>query len=219
MYMLELTKDLYIGSGCHQSVYMHPCNKNLCVKILTDTDPVIIKEEQRNRTRESSYLARVDSRTPGCPCLVHFVGIEDTNMGEGAVYTLVRDADGTISISLEDYLCTLLEHKNDFTLFTSEVNDLYSALVRFRINMLENKIVTRNIRPVNICVQKNENNCIENLVLIDDLGPTELIPITEYVSFLAISRVKRKWKKFISLLRSYCDEKEFQEMLDKLIKE
>lgn len=215
--MLNLTEDLYIGSGCHQSVYVHPEDKNLCVKILTDTDPTIIKEEQRNRDRESSYLERVDKRNPDCSCLVRFIGIEDTNMGEGAIYTLVRDVNGEISQSLEDYLQNLPNPEIDYITFMDAVHDLHLALDTFKESMLNNQIVTRNIRPVNICVQKNDDGSIANLVLIDDIGPTELIPITEYISFLAVSRIKRKWGRFVGLLRTYSDNCEFQEMLDELI--
>lgn len=214
--MLVLDDILYIGKGCHQSVYVHPEDDNLCIKILTDTDPTIIKEEQRNRQRESNYLERVEHRTPQCKCLVRFIGIVETNFGEGAVYTLVRDADGQISSSLEDYLQNFPKVEDDYISFMEAIHDLQLALESFKGSMLENRIITRNIRPVNICVQKNADNSIENLVLIDDIGSTELIPIVEYVSVLATYRVKRKWKKFVNLLRGYVDNYEFQEMLDEI---
>lgn len=216
-YMLNLTEDLYIGSGCHQSVYVHPDDKNLCVKVLTDTDPVIVKEEQRNRDRESHYLEKVDRKTPGCSCVVRFIGIEDTNLGEGAIYTLVRDANGEISQSLEECLRYGVGLRDNKELFECFLANLQSVLNVFKSSLLTNLVITRNIRPVNICAQKSTDGKIKNLILIDDLGPTEIIPISEYISVLAVSRIKRKWRKFINLLRGYSDAPNYQAMLDELV--
>ena len=211
--MLNLDDNLYIGSGKHQSVYEDPEDSNLCVKVLIDTDPTFLKEEKRNRERESSYLTRVENKAPECESIVHFCGFVDTNKGDGAIYSLVRDEDGQISISLENYmefLTTEIETK------TIQVEEFGDALVNLYQNLLKYKIITRNIRPVNICVQKDLAGKIKNLVIIDALGPTEFIPITESISFLAISKIKRKYRRFVDLLRGYSSNATYQNTLDRV---
>lgn len=38
------------------------------------------------------------------------------------------------------------------------------------------------------------------LVLIDNIGNSDLVPLCNYIGFLAVWKIRRKWKRFESLL-------------------
>jgi hypothetical protein len=72
------------------------------------------------------------------------------------------------------------------------------------------------IRPQNIVYQRvNSNEAI--LVIIDNIGNSDFIPICNYVNHMAIRKIKRKWQRFeIEMRREYAHNRPLLRMLEEM---
>ena len=85
--MLLLENSKLVGRGLHRECYEHPESADLCVKV------VVACNSDENR-REASYYTRLSRRGISWDMLARFHGLVETDLGEGAVFQLVRDHDG-----------------------------------------------------------------------------------------------------------------------------
>ena len=97
MDMIELQENQLVGKGLHREVYVHPDDSSLCVKV------VVLRGEEETR-REQAYYKLLQRRNIVWDMLPQFYGVVETNKGEGAVFELIRDVDGSVSKTLEYYL-------------------------------------------------------------------------------------------------------------------
>lgn len=186
--ILELDPALFIGKGKHREVYAHPGDQSLCVKIVRDG---FLKES----LREQSYYRVLQKRNISWQVLPRFHGSVNTNLGEGAVFDLVRDFDGAVSKTLEHYLSSAL----DAALTAS----LESALQVLKARMLEEVIIPMGLKSRNILYQRSSCEQAE-LVIVDDIGCSEVLPLALYFKSLARRKILRKWQRFeTELLRDY----------------
>ena len=186
--MLHIESSEFIGEGSHRACYGHPENKNLCIKI----GAIDSKESQRER----KCYSLLQKRNISWEYLSRFYGFVDTNLGRGEVFDLVRDHDGNISKSLEYYLDSK-EKSESFCI------ELANAIGLLKENTYQQAILVRSILPENLLYKKTSN---ENgrLVIIDNIGNTDLIPICDYSKFFARRKIMRKWARFESaMLRKY----------------
>jgi hypothetical protein len=65
--------------------------------------------------------------------------------------------------------------------------------------LLKWKIVTMSLKPQNI-VYKRTHESKGFLVVIDSIGNSDFIPICNYVDWMAIQKIHRKWQRFEDLL-------------------
>jgi len=83
-------------------------------------------------------------------------------------------------------------------------------------HLLKWKIVTMSLKPQNIVYQKI-NPTQGKLVVIDNIGNSDFIPICNYVDRMAIRKIRRKWQRFEeSLSKDYTRSKALQQMLRNL---
>jgi hypothetical protein len=76
--------------------------------------------------------------------------------------------------------------------------------------------VTMSLKPQNIVYQKI-NPTQGKLVVIDNIGNSDFIPICNYVDRMAIRKIRRKWQRFEeSLSKDYTRSKALQQMLRNL---
>jgi hypothetical protein len=61
--------------------------------------------------------------------------------------------------------------------------------------MLKNFLITRQLKGRNLLYQKTDPDN-GKIIIIDDIGPTELIPIAMYISFFAKKKIIRKITEF-----------------------
>ncbi len=198
--IITLNNDLFIGEGMGRKCYIHPFEKNLCIKIPS-------KRGQRSSQREISYLNRLHARDKSFDMIADFKGEVETNFGKGNLYELVRDYDGNISKNLEYYLS--LNDKN----ITSKMVVLIENL---RVYLKKEYILFSDLDMDNILVKK-ANESDYKLIIIDGIGDNNQIPLLEYIKPLGLKRCCKKWdvfkarieKKFpdiVQSIKSFIDE-------------
>ena len=200
--MLTLKSSSLIGSGLRRECYFHPEDETKCIK-------VIVAGDHKETVREQSYYRLLEKRHISWQMLARFYGNVETNRGAGAVFELIRDHNGEVSTTLEHYFSA-----NNGT--DLNYQDLSRALPLLKQYLLKWKIVTMSLKPQNIVYKKvNESEGV--LVVIDNIGNSDFIPICNYVDRMAVRKIRRKWQRLEhSLLKDYTRNKALQQMLRNL---
>jgi hypothetical protein len=199
--MLTLKSSSLIGRGLRRECYFHPGDDNKCVK-------VVVAGDHKETVREQSYYQLLRNRAISWNMLARFYGNAETNLGSGAVFELIRDYNGEVSKTLEHYISADNASEIDY-------QNLSRALSVLKQYLLKWKIVTMTIRPYNLVFKKN-NASEGTLVIIDNIGNSDFIPICNYVDFLAMRKIRRKWQRFEdSLAKNYPQNPALQQVLSK----
>lgn len=132
------------------------------------------------------YYRHLQNRGVSFKHIARFRGTQMTNKGQGIVFDLVRDYDGNISKSLEYYL--KLEKFDKLS--------LAQHVLTIKQYLLDNRIVFRDITCDNIVLQKI-NKTQFTLIIVDGLGSKMLIPIENYVNFIAVKAIHRRFNRLI----------------------
>lgn len=179
--MLELDTATLVGKGLHRECYEYPGDSTRCVKI------VVAGNSDENR-REARYYQRLARRRVSWDMLSVFHGLEPTSRGEGAVFDLIRDYDGCVSQTLRHYL-------ESQALSASNEVILVGALADLKVYLLRNRIVTMTLKSKNILLQKTAQDA-GKLVIVDNVGNSDFIPLSNYIGSLARRKILRKWRRF-----------------------
>ena len=179
--MLQLDNATLIGTGLHRECYLHPRDESLCVKI------VVAGNSDENR-REARYYSQLAARGICWDMLTRFHGLVPTSKGEGAVFDLVRDWDGVVSRTLAEYLA-----RADWSTEFGAI--LQTALPGLRDYLLRNRVVTMTLKSKNILVQR-ESPLAGRLVVIDNVGNSDFIPLSHQIALLGRRKIRRKWRRF-----------------------
>lgn len=91
------------AKGSKRLCYVHPGDVNLCVKVLSRADDKLGHAEQRKELEDYQLLKERGPETVFDRIPV-MVGIVATDLGDGIVYRICRDADGRISRNLGDLI-------------------------------------------------------------------------------------------------------------------
>jgi hypothetical protein len=186
--MLTLSSELLIGRGLHRECYVHPDNESLCVK-------VVIQGDDTETKREQAYYRFLEKRLTDWSAISQFHGKQVTNLGECAVFDLIRNANGEVSIPISKYM----EDSSNFDLHAA---DIAKALKTFRSYQLKHNIQTMSLKPWNLVYQLDDSGK-GKICLIDSLGNSDFIPICSYSSFLGRKKIIRKWAKFKALIERH----------------
>lgn len=189
--IIEIAKSDFIGEGSHRACYAHPENKDRCIKV-----GALNSKESR---RERACYKLLQKRGVTWDSLSQFYGFVETNMGPGEEFDLVRDHDGEISKTLEHYLETDSDSERSELYYQS----LKKAFSFLKSDIYDQVILVRTILTENILYKKiNEDE--GRLVIIDNIGNTDLLPICDYSKFFARRKITRKWQRFErSMLKQY----------------
>ena len=181
--MVTVSTENYISQGLHRKVYIHPEDNSKCIKVLFHPDGT------KEMAREKSYFSHLNKRDISWSHMPRYHGAIDTNDGEGLIYELIRDYTGDISDTLE--------HCFEDAKKTAKYADIIrNALTELKEYLLTNGIVTMTIKPKNILLQF-ESETQAKLVVVDNVGTSDFIPVCQYVRSLARSKTNRKWQRFI----------------------
>ena len=197
--VIYINSSSLIGKGAHRKCYVHPENKDLCVKI-------IFKGDLKESKREQSCYRLLEKRNISWEMLSRYYGVIESNLGRGAVFDLIRDYDGEISKTLEYYLSS------------SEILELYcpcflQAFYSLKKYLYKYKIITMNLQAKNILYKKTSDKD-GHLVIIDNIGNSDFIPVCNYIGYLATKKILRKWQRFENnILHIYAHNKALQRML------
>lgn len=197
--MIELDPHSLVGKGLHRECYVHPEDPSRCVKI------VVAGSGKENR-REQAYYAALERRGVTWEMLPRFHELVRTNLGEGAVFDLVRDYDGRISFTLGHYLAS------------EQLTSLHAAALRRALEnlknyLLDNRIITMTLKPKNVLFQLATADT-GKLLIVDNIGNSDLIPLADYSARLAQWKIRRKWRRFErSLRRDYAGNRAMGQVL------
>ncbi len=199
--MLTLEPSQLIGRGLRRECYFHPSDEKKCVK-------VVVAGDQTETAREQFYYGLLAKRAISWEMLARFYGNSETNRGPGAVFELIRDYDGEVSKTLAHYLSATHDTGLDF-------RKLPRALATLKRYLLQWKIMTMSIKPDNIVFKKTSAS-EGKLVVIDNIGNSDFIPICNYVAFMARRKILRKWQRLEqTLAQNYPHNQNLQLVLKK----
>lgn len=184
--MIELDPHSLVGKGLHRECFVHPDDPTRCIKIVVAGTGI----EER---REQACYAALARRNASWEMLPRFHGRVLTNLGEGAVFDLVRDYDHRISLTLAHYLASR-------QLTARHRAALCRALADLKKYLLDNRIITMTLKPKNILFQLEAADA-GKLVIVDNIGNSDLIPLANYSSRLARWKINRKWRRFERSMR------------------
>ena len=185
--MLEIDPSTLIGKGLHRECFVHPGNPDWCIKI-------VVAGNSNENHREAKYYGLLARRGISWEMLTRFHGLVETSLGEGAVFDLVRDYDGSVSKTLTHYL-------SSEELTTANSKPLAGALTGLKTYLLENRVVTMTLKTKNILFQKTAPSD-GKLVIVDNVGNSDFIPISNYSAVLARLKIERKWQRFEQSVRA-----------------
>ena len=178
-----------IGKGLHRECYAHPCDEGKCVKIA-------YAGHHAETLREQRYYRLLDERAASWNNLSRYYGETHTNLGRGTVFQLIRDEDGAVSKTLQQYL-TLPTGGGGII-----INELIHAVQELCDYMFDQRIITMTLKAKNICYQRRAPR--PRLVLVDSLGNSDFIPLCSHVGYLAHIKIRRRWRRFAADIFHAC---------------
>lgn len=175
---LRLESCGLIASGSERECYILPGYENLCVKVSHSRDRY--KNQNNN---DYKYYALLSKKKVNWGRLAKCHGWIATDRGCGLVFDLIKDADESPSIMLDQYL---------------KVHGLNDEVVRelgeLREYLLLNNIIVCDLRDRNIACQMRRDGM--TLKLIDGVGNRDFIKFCDWSRFLGRQKINRHWKKF-----------------------
>ena len=185
MSILEIKENLFIGSGGHNSTYIHPVDKTKCIKIPHDPNDGDVKKEMRYRRMCAKKLAK--SRL-----VTEFFGTIETNLGRGYVFERVLDYNGQTSKDLKDFLP---KSKPD----SQTLQRIWTILLNFKSDFLRENIAIVDTDITNFMVQESTKGSFR-VRIVDNIGTPVLIPLVYWFEFAAAWKAKRYWNRIVDWL-------------------
>ena len=191
--MINLEGVRPFAEGGNRFCYIHPDNKNLCLKI---SKPEVVKKMRSNAPwykklrseqsfddnfrEENAYQQRAIKKNPKkiWRHLARWHEFVETSKGLASCTELITNND-EVALNLEEYLFSKGR--------TSEIN---IALKEFEMFLKETKLLTKNIIPHNLAVKENDSGL--TLKIIDGLGCMSFIPLPEISNAFAKRYIKRR---------------------------
>ncbi|MCV2886199.1 YrbL family protein [Aestuariibacter sp. AA17] len=176
----ELTDDLYIAQGNRRVCYMHPTDNTLCVKVLK---PIFKSDKQL--AREIKYAKRYQQLKVSEKHLAGFKGVIHSNKGTGGVFTLVRDANGDISRTLDAYIAQGAT-QSQVKILTDNLKDyLMHTPIQLSDLAIDNVVVRRGLEH-------------DEIVIIDGAVNSDFFKLCDYSETFRKKKIARKWQRFMS---------------------
>lgn len=199
--IIQLNKDKFYGKGTHKKCFIHPDNKDLCIKVAYN------REGQKDLKREINYIQVLHRRNKDYSILPQYYGKAETNLGTGYVFEIIRDYDGNKCKTLEDFITSN-------KLFSENFNLIVTLLKELKSELYNNEIITMVLFPENIIFQQTAEN-VYKVRIINDMGSSVLIPLEYYFTYFAHTKILRRWVKFLEVLKTNYNSP----LTDKLIDE
>lgn len=199
--IIQLNKDKFYGKGSHKKCFIHPDNKDLCIKVAYN------RGGQKDLMREINYIQVLRRRNKDYSILPQYYGKAETNLGTGYVFEIIRDYDGNKCKTLEDFI-------SSNKLFSENFNLIVTLLKELKSELYNNEIITMVLFPENIIFQQTAEN-VYKVRIINDMGSSVLIPLEYYFTHFARKKILRRWVKFLEVLKTNYNSP----LTDKLINE
>lgn len=187
-----------IARGGHRTVYPHPDDEGLCVKVLHEPWQLINRrvndplrhlrprrhfDENRNELHELNRLkCKLGQRLTEHFPAAH--GLVDTDLGEGLVVDRIVDDDGQTALTLSEHLRV---HGLD--------GPCRQALDAFWDFLLEHRVMVRDPLPRNLVVQQRQGVAGPRIVMIDGFGSSDLLPVRSWFRALAKRKLESRRRR------------------------
>jgi len=191
----------YMDKALTKNVFLHPHNKNLCIKIAYN------EGGQKDLIREINYIDVLKRRHKDYSILPKYFGKVNTNLGTGYVFEIIRDYNNGRTQTLEDFI-------TDLNLFSQNYSLIVRLLKELKEKLYKNEIITMVLFPENILFQKTDENTYR-VRIVNDMGSAVLIPLEYHFKYFAHTKILRRWKMFLDVLRN----KYASHLSEKLIEE
>lgn len=199
--IIQLDDSLLYGQGSHKKCFLHPHNKNLCIKIAYN------EGGQKDLIREINYIDVLKRRHKDYSILPKYFGKVNTNLGTGYVFEIIRDYNNGRTQTLEDFI-------TDLNLFSQNYSLIVRLLKELKEKLYKNEIITMVLFPENILFQKTDENTYR-VRIVNNMGSAVLIPLEYHFKYFAHTKILRRWKMFLDVLRN----KYASHLSEKLIEE
>ena len=176
--ILQLDDTLLYGQGSHKKCFLHPHNKNLCIKIAYN------EGGQKDLIREINYIDVLKRRHKDYSILPKYFGKVNTNLGTGYVFEIIRDYNNDRTQTLEDFI-------TDLNLFSQNYSLIVRLLKELKEKLYKNEIITMVLFPENILFQKTDENNYR-VRIVNDMGSAVLIPLEYHFKYFAHTKILRR---------------------------
>ncbi|GAA0827834.1 hypothetical protein GCM10009112_07510 [Marinomonas arenicola] len=186
---LQLTHSLYLATGNNRDVYLHPMDDQVCIKIQKE-------HGDQHNILEAKFLEKHHHKI-----FPQYYGMVSTNLGDGLAIGLVKDFDGSISKSLEDYVESQEVSESEAKVYIEFIGR----------ECLRNNFILGDDGLQNILLKKERDGSIHP-ILIDGFGPKnssfryvlrELIPpLTKFKTRKHIGVMFKRLEKTLNKLNS-----------------
>lgn len=195
--MIDLSNQTPIGKGTNRLCFIHPKDKDKCIKITHSNDFT-------ESIKEVKYYKFLEKRNISWKYISKYYGKIETSSGIGYQFDLIKDYDGNISKTLTYYL----RNKD----LTSKINNPVLLLNKFKTYCLKNKVLIKDINTNNL-VYKRINKKEGYLVLIDGLSTSNYL--NYYSNYFFTKNTMKKWLIFEKNLKNkFPDNKFFHKLLN-----
>ncbi|WP_310621479.1 YrbL family protein [Flexibacterium corallicola] len=164
--MLQLREEDHFASGGIRDIYYHPHNKELCIKVDKNTSGPRerLNHGQFGTSAELDYYSFLEQKRGhlNFHAIAQFYDSVETSRGRGAVFQLVKD-------ETSQHPSKTLFHEMSKEHDVSEQKKHSVALREFKKRLLKDRVLCRDLKPINICVQKLKDGTYR-YVLVDGIG-------------------------------------------------
>lgn len=197
--MIELKDQDLFAQGGRRFCFKHPQDAGKCIKTLSPAgDPATRRKQAPWYKRRRSLLCFDDNfrelasfhqlNRYGADIWDHFprcYGMHSTNRGQGICTDLVRNADGSIPLSVREYVVE-----------NGKTAELLAALKVFFDFLVTHGVVTRDVLDHNILAVEGPDGL--RVVMIDGFGSSEWIPVSLLIPAVGRCKARRKERRFAS---------------------
>jgi len=193
--MIHLDTAKKIGSGTIRDCYLSPLDDNKVIKVIMSHK----RSDQKANLQEWKHYNYLIKKHGEIACIPKCYGFVETSLGTGLMSECIRDYNGSISKTLQQFVA--LETYNKDALFKS-LDSFCKILIERNIqlfdinlgNIVINILENKNYKPVSIDLKGRYNNC-------------EFIPLSTYVPFLSKKKLQRRSLQLIERLEASIKEK------------
>lgn len=195
MTTIKLANLKPFANGGNRLCFVHPDNKNLCIKVARPNFSPAEKRQRKGFPKNLKPLSRFDDsqiehdvlsdihRRLGDEVLSMIPrshGMINTDLGPGIITRLVTNADGKISVTLLQYLWE-----------QGLTPEIQQSIKQFCEHWQALVVPSRDLLLHNIVVeQRADKEC--HLIVIDGLGWSDMIPLVKFSKRLAHRKAGRK---------------------------
>lgn len=178
MATINIDDSLHIGTGRDRICYRSPQDDNICIKVS--------KASNKQSRREVAYYKFLMSNNVDLTLIAKYFGPVVTSKGKGESFELIRNYNGSISLTLREGIKRKLLKENE----------IFSLLQSLKNYLRNNKIVTRDLSPANVMIQELSEKEIQ-LKIIDGLGNPNINPLTIRIKCLALKAINKSFNSLI----------------------